>query len=98
MLVPVLEPSHRAPEPPCQIRDHQILGIYMALDAEPAADIERDAAHPRFRQAENRSHLAAHPMHDLSGRPDCYGVRPRVVDGDNAAALDRHCRVAVMIE
>ena len=98
VLVPVLEPAHRPPEPSRQKRDQQILGIDMTLDAETAADIESEAAHPRFREAEDRGGLPADPMHDLGGRPDRYRVGSRFVEGDDATALDRHCRVSVMIK
>ena len=51
MLAPVLDPLHRPAEPARQERDQQVLRIDMPLDAEAAADVERDAAHARFRQA-----------------------------------------------
>ena len=98
MLLPVLDPAHRPPEPSRQKRDDQILGVDMTLEAEPATDIERQTPHPRFRQAQDRGDLAAHPMHNLGRRPDRYRIGPRVVDGDDTAALDRHRRVAVVIE
>ncbi len=50
MLAAVLDPLHRPAEPARQERDQQIFRIDVALDAETAADIERDAAHARLGQ------------------------------------------------
>src|SRR5215472_688411 len=45
MLVPVLDPAHRPPQPARQKRDHQILGVNMTLEAKATADIERHTPH-----------------------------------------------------
>ena len=98
MFAALLDPAHRATEPMSEKRDQQILGIDVALAAEAAADIERDAAHPRLRQAEQRGGLAPYPMHDLGRGPDRRGVGARIVGADDAAAFHRHRGVAVVIE
>ncbi len=98
MLVPVLDPAHRATEPAREERDQQILGVDMSLDPEPAADIERDAAHPRLRHPQHMRRLAADPVHDLGRRPDRHRVAAAVVLGDDPAAFHRHRGVTVVDE
>ena len=98
VLLPILEPAHRPPEAAGEKRDQHILGIDMALEAEPAADIEGDAAHPRFRQTQDDGSFPPHPMHDLGRRPDRHRIGSRIMSGDNAAALHRHRGVAVVIK
>ena len=98
VLAPVLDPAHRAAELAREKGDEQVFGIDMPLAAKPAADIERDAAHPRLGQAEQRSGLAPHPMHNLGRRPDRRRLGAPVVGGDDPAALHRHRGVAVMVE
>ncbi len=49
VLAAVLDPPHRPAEPVGEEGDKQIFGIDVPLTAEAAADIERDAAHPRLR-------------------------------------------------
>ena len=45
----------------------EIFRIDVALDAEAAAHIEREAAHPRLGKPQHRRRLAAHPMDHLGG-------------------------------
>ncbi len=98
MLVAVLDPAHRPADPTGEERDQEILGIDMALDAEAAADVGRDTAHPPLRQLENPGGLPAHPVHHLGRGPDRHGLRARIVDADHAPAFHGHAAVAVMIE
>ena len=98
VLAALLDPAHRPAEPAREERDQQVLGVDMALAAKAAADIERDAAHPRLGQAEQRGGLAPHPMHHLGRGPDRRRVGARIVGADDAAALHRHGGVAVVIE
>ena len=92
MLLPLLDPAHRPPEQAGEKRDQQVFGVDMALAAEAAADIERQAAHPRLGQAEERGGFAAHPMHHLRRGPDRHRIGARIVGADDAAALHRHRR------
>src|SRR5215510_13729860 len=98
MLATILDPLDRAPQPAGQERNQQVFRVDVSLEAEAAADIERDAAYARFRKPQDGSRLAAHPMHDLGGRPDRHAVRPRVMDADDAAALHGRGGIAVMIK
>ena len=98
MFAPLLDPPYGPAETACEERDQQILGIGVALAAEPAADIECDNADPCLGNTERRGHFAAHPMHDLRRRPHGNGVGARVVGGDDTAALHRHGRVAMVPE
>ncbi len=70
MLLPLLDPAHRAPDRAGQERDQQVLGVDVALGAEAAADIERHAADPRLGQPQERGGRPAHPVHHLRRRPD----------------------------
>ena len=72
VLLAVLDPAHRPAEPARQKRDYQILGVDVTLEPEPATNVERQTPHTRFRQAQDRGNLPAHPMHDLGRRPDRY--------------------------
>src|SRR5215813_13943464 len=98
MLAAILDPLDRAPQPARQERNQQVFRVDVPLEAEAAADIERDAAYARFRKPQDRGRFAPHPMNDLGGRPYGYAIRPRVVDADDAAALHRRSGIAVMIE
>ena len=66
VLVPVLDPAHRPLHGAGEKRNQQFFRIDMALDAEAAADVERDAADARLRQIQNRRSLAAQPVHHLA--------------------------------
>ena len=55
VLAPVLDPAHRPPELAGEECDQQVFGVDMALAAEAAADIERDAADPRLGQTQKRA-------------------------------------------
>jgi hypothetical protein len=48
-----------------QERHQQVFGIDVALAAEAAADIGRDATDARLGHAQKSGGLPAHPMHDL---------------------------------
>ena len=98
MLAAILDPLHRPSEPARQERDQQVFRIDMPLDAKAAADVERDAAHPRFGQPQDRRGLAPHPVNHLGRGPDRHRVGARIIGADDAAALHRHGGVAVMIE
>ena len=85
MLAAVLDPLHRPAERARQERDQQILGIDVALDAETAADVERDAAHAGFRQrstaaASRRTQCTtwvADQIVTASVRGSCWPTTPR---------------------
>ena len=98
VLAPLFDPAHRPAKFARQKRHQQVFGIDMALAAEAAADIERDAAHPRLGQPQQRGGFAAHPMNHLGRGPDRRRVGARIVGADDAAALHRHGGVAVVIE
>ena len=70
----------------------------MTLDAEAAADVERDAAHARLGQAQDGRRLAPHPMHHLRRGPDRHAFGARVELPDDAAAFHGNGGVAMMIE
>src|ERR1051326_3549336 len=69
VLAAILDPAHRTTQAMREKGDQQILGVDMPLAAKSAADIEREAAHPRLGQTEQRGRFAPHPMHDLRRRP-----------------------------
>ena len=98
MLAPVLDPAHRPAEPAGEEGDQQVLGIDVAFAAKAAADIERDAAHARFRQAQKRGRLAPNPVHHLGRGPDRHRVGARIIGADDAAAFHRHGGIAMVIE
>ena len=97
VLAPVLDPSHRPPHRAREERNQQVFRIDVSLDAEAAADVERDAADARLGQ-QQRGGLAPHPMHDLGRRPDRHRIGALVVERHDAAAFHRHGGVAVMVE
>ncbi len=98
MLAPLLDPAHRPAEAAREERDQEILGVGVALAAEPAADIERDDAHALLGEAEGRGDLAAHPMHDLGRGPARHRPGARIVGADDAAAFQRHRGIAMVVE
>ena len=98
VLVPVLDPFYRTADFARQERDQQVLRIDVPLDAEAAADVERDAADARFRHVEDVRGFAAQPVYDLASRPDAHAVGTRIVAADHAAALHRNRGVAVVIK
>ncbi len=98
MLAAGFDPAHRMPEPAGQKCDQHVLGIDMPLAAKPAADIGGDDADPRLGQAEQPGRFAPHKMHYLGRGPDRHGVGARIIGGDDAAALDRHRGIAVVVK
>ena len=80
-------------------RNQQFLGIDVALDAETAADVERDAADARLGHARARWTASRRTQCTTwVGRPDRNRVGAFVVIADDAAALHRHRSIAVMVE
>src|SRR5215467_15439502 len=98
VLAAVLDPLDRAPQPARQEWNQQVFRVDVSLEAEAAADIERNAAYARFRKPQDGGRLAAHPMNDLGGRPDGHAISPRIVDADDAAAFHRRGGIAVVME
>ena len=98
VLAAAFDPAHRAPEPAGEKRDQQVFGVDMALAAKAAADVERDAPHPRLGQTQQRSGFAAHPVHHLGRGPDRHRLGARIIGGDDPAALHRHRRIAMMVK
>src|ERR1700758_3274782 len=70
----------------------------MPLDAETAADVERDATYPSFRKFKHSSRLASYPMHYLSARPNRHRICSRIMQPDDAAAFHGHGGVTMMIK
>src|SRR5438445_10529625 len=89
VLAPVLDPLDRALQPARQERNQQVFRVDVSLEAEAAADIERNTPYARLRELPDRGRRAAHPVNDLGRRPDRYAIGPRSVDADAAAALHR---------
>src|SRR5262249_36922272 len=54
----LLDPAHRAPGETREEGNQHVLGVDVPLGAEPAAHIERYAAHACFRQTQDRCRLA----------------------------------------
>jgi hypothetical protein len=98
VLATVLDPLHGPPQSARDVGDEHVFRINMALDAEPAADFRGDAAHTRLGLAEAQRYFAAHPMHDLRRRPHHHRVAARIMAGDDPAAFNGHCRVAMIVE
>ena len=98
VLAAIFDPAYRSSEPAGEERDQQILGIDVAFAAETAADIQRDTADARFRQAQQRGGFAAHPMNHLGRGPDRRRVAARIIGADDAAAFHRHGGIAMVIE
>src|SRR5260370_458805 len=70
----------------------------MPLAAEPAADIERDGAHPLLGEAEDERGLAAQPMDDLGRGPDRRRTGARIIGADDAAAFQWYRGIAMVVE
>src|SRR5215468_6094414 len=98
VLAPILDPLDRASEFARQERNQQVFRINVSLEAEAAADIERNAAYARLRELQDRGRLAAHPVNDLGRRPDGHAIGPRIVDADDAAAFHWRGGIAVVME
>ena len=57
MLLPLLDPAHRAASQAGQEGDQQVFGVNVSLGAEASADIKSDAADARFGQPQERRPL-----------------------------------------
>ena len=74
------------------VGDHRVLRIEAGLDAEAAADLRRNHADERLRQAGERDELLAHAVRILRrGRDDQPAVQ-RIGLGEDRARLHRHRR------
>src|SRR5258708_19733276 len=97
VLAPVLDPLDRALHPARQERNQQVFRVDVPLEAEAAADIERNTAYARLRELQDRGRLAAHPVNDLGRRPDRPPLCPPILDSHYAAAFHRPCLTAVLV-
>src|SRR5262249_25037207 len=93
-----LDPPDRPAQLAGEEGDQQVLGVDMALAAKSAADIERDTANPRLRQAEESGGFAAYPMYYLGRGPDGHRIRARTLGADDAAAPHGHGGVGMGVE
>ena len=95
MLAARLDPFHRAVQSHGQEGQHELLGIDLLLDAEPAADVRSDHADPMFRQMEHVSHHVAQSVRPLRGRPQRQVAGAGIVARRDAPGFERHPGVAV---
>ena len=94
MLLPVLDPFDRAAEPPRRGQDQHVLGIELAADPEPAADMALVELDLRVREPEHPHQGFLVAVRDL-GRPVQFeDAAPGVVDPERAARLQRRAGMA----
>ena len=98
VLVARLHPLDRPAQAPGDGRDHEVLGIDVALDAEAPSHVGRDDPHVLLRHGEHGGDAAAHSEGHLGRAPDGEEAGGRIVGGEHAARLDRHAADAWVVE
>ena len=78
-----------------QRRHDEVFLVGADLDAETAANLRRDRAHPRRRQTERVGDAVAVPVRRLGRRPDGDAVDQRIGRRHHRARLHRHPRKAL---
>ena len=97
VLAARLDPLDGHAEPSRQQRQHQLLGIDLLLDAEPAADVGRDHAHPVLGESEDVAEDVPERVRPLRRRPERELTGPGVPVRDDPPRLERHPGVAVNV-
>src|SRR4051794_34726424 len=98
MLVPIFDPAYRPANAAREKGDEEVFRINVTLQAKSPTDVQREAAHTRFRHPQHARRFSADPVNDLSRTPDRDGICSRLVQGDHAAAFHWCGRVAVRVE
>src|SRR4051812_2991562 len=98
MLVPIFNPAYRPANTARQKWDEQIFRIDVTFQAKASANVQREAAHARFRHPQHACRFAANPMDDLSQTPDGNRVGARLVQGNNPAAFHGGGGIAMRVE
>ncbi len=89
VLAPRLRPLHRPIEPPGGRGDDQVLGVRVALDAEPAAGVHHHHAHVLLGEPEGGRDARAEAVGALARRPQREAAVGAGGRGDDPAGLDR---------
>ena len=98
MLAPVLDPFDRPPQEQARRRERDLFRIHDELGAEAAADVGRDHAHLVLVEPQQHHQEGAHLVGELRRGPQRQPVLVDVVDRERAAAFDRMCAAAMLLE
>ena len=82
-------PAHGTAQPPGRPEQQRIFRIVEILDAEAAAHILRDEAHPPGLDAQARRHMVAVDVQVLAGKPQRIAAFLRVIEAGRAPRLHR---------
>ena len=93
MLAAVLDPLDRPAQAARGEADQHVLGIQLAANAEPAADVPLEQLQRAGRQAEHRGDRIAVVVRHLGGAVHLQTIAAGVVASDRAARLERHAAV-----
>jgi hypothetical protein len=95
VLAAVLDPLHRPSGLDREPRDQHLLPVDAALDAESAPDVGGNHPETVLRPGKLRGRVAAHHVGQLRRRIEGQLAAGGVKEGEAAAVLHRHARVAV---
>src|SRR5277367_1305708 len=98
MLLPLLDPAHRASSQSGQEGNQQVFGVNVSFGAEASTHIKSHATDARFGQLQERGRLPANRVHHLCRGPDGNGVGPLVISADHTPALHRDTGIALRME
>ena len=93
MLAAVLDPLDRPAQAARGEADENVLGIQLAPNAEPAADVPLEQLQRAGRQPEHRGDRIAVVVRHLGGAVQLQTITAGVVASDRAARLERHAGV-----
>ena len=93
-----LDPLHRPPGEARGLCDRELLGVDVDLRAEAAADVGRDHAHLRLRDAADRGHERAHEVRHLRRGVERELVARRDPVGHDARAARSDRREALVVD
>ena len=98
MLVPILDPLHRPPQPQGGEADQDVLRIELAANPESASDMSLEQVNGGGAAPEGERQQVAGAMRHLGGAMQLEDIADGVVARDRAARFQRHAGMATDLE
>src|SRR3546814_2411883 len=95
VLAPILAPSQRITQMPCDRRDRDLFGVNNVLDPEATAHVGRDHMDLPLLEVEVERQGVAHLMRHLGGVVEDQFIQPLVPEGQGCPAFHGHASLPV---
>src|ERR1700722_18854356 len=94
MLVPILDPLHRSPQPQCRETDQNVLRIEFAANSESTAYMSLEQMNGRGAALERAREQVTGAVWHLGGAMQLEDIADGVVASERAARFQRHAGMA----